>query len=244
MAWKGGCLADPAAEAERRRKIAETLKGHSVSAYIRQAVSRANKGRKATPEMIKKRKESWTPERRREQSLRYLGKPRLNLRGKKLSKERIEQMSRARKGILWTTEQRERLSALYKEKWKDPVYATKRIQQLHSGIGKGHRKPNKPERALEKLLQKLYPGDYRYVGNSKFWVERFNPDFINCNGQKKIIEVFGDYWHNRSDLKARDKRRLATYQKYGYSTLVLWEKEIYTGQAIDKVKKFHEEVLK
>jgi G:T-mismatch repair DNA endonuclease (very short patch repair protein) len=70
------------------------------------------------------------------------------------------------------------------------------------------------------------PNEYKYVGSSDFWIEGLNPDFINCNGQKKIIELFGDYWHNREDSKIRDKKRLKIYKKYGYETLVVWEKEL------------------
>lgn len=51
-------------------------------------------------------------------------------------------------------------------------------------------------------------------------------DFINCNGQKKIIELFGDYWHNRKEVKKRDKKRIKTYAKYGYETLIIWEHEL------------------
>lgn len=86
-------------------------------------------------------------------------------------------------------------------------------------------KPNKPETVLNNLLNVLFPNEYKYVGDFKFWVENFNPDFININGQKKIIEVFG-YYHNLENRKERDKRRLETYSKYGYDTLVIWNSEL------------------
>jgi len=90
-------------------------------------------------------------------------------------------------------------------------------------------KPNKPEKLLNNLLNK----DYKYVGNGKFWIRGFNPDFININGQKKIIELYGDYWHNKLDYKIRDKRRLIEYKKQGYKTLIVWEHEL---KDLDKVK--------
>ncbi|KKM86368.1 hypothetical protein LCGC14_1279690 [marine sediment metagenome] len=99
--------------------------------------------------------------------------------------------------------------------------------------GKYNIKPNKPEKLLNKILQILLPKEYKYVGNFKFWIDCYNPDFINCNGQKKVIELFGDYWHNRKDAKKRDVLRLKAYKKYGYKTLIVWEHEL---KNLNKVK--------
>jgi very-short-patch-repair endonuclease len=96
---------------------------------------------------------------------------------------------------------------------------------------------NNKELIIENLLNSLFPNQYKYVGNFKFWIERYNPDFINCNGQKKIIEFFGDYWHNLPNYKIRDKRRLETYKKYGYDTLVIWENEL------DDLNKLQEKII-
>lgn len=92
---------------------------------------------------------------------------------------------------------------------------------------------NKKEVLLENTINSLYPNDYKYVGNGKIWIDGFNPDFINCNGQKKIIEFFGDYWHNLPGYRERDKRRLKSYRKYGYKSLIIWEHEL---KDINKVK--------
>ncbi|MFH0805971.1 MAG: DUF559 domain-containing protein [Patescibacteria group bacterium] len=72
---------------------------------------------------------------------------------------------------------------------------------------------------------KLFYKKYKFVGNGKYWVTNFNPDFINTKS-KKIIELYGDYWHNKEDVRKRDKLRIPTYKKYGYKTLVIWEKEL------------------
>jgi len=91
--------------------------------------------------------------------------------------------------------------------------------------GKFNISPNKLEKALNKLLKKLLPNEYKFVGNFKFWIDGFCPDFVNINGQKKIIELYGDYWHNREDAKKRDRRRIKAYKQYGYQTLIVWEHE-------------------
>jgi hypothetical protein len=59
-------------------------------------------------------------------------------------------------------------------------------QQIH---------PNKPESIILSILEQLYPNEYRFVGDGKVVIAGKIPDFININGQKKIIELFGDYWH-------------------------------------------------
>ena len=50
--------------------------------------------------------------------------------------------------------------------------------------------------------------------------------FINVNGKKLIIEVFGDYWH-RQNVKPYhvNEGRVDVYAKYGYKTLIIWERE-------------------
>ena len=91
---------------------------------------------------------------------------------------------------------------------------------------KGNQRKTKPEKYLEKILNLIIFNQYKYVGDGKIFIARFVPDFINCNGQKKIIEMYGDYWHNRPEVKKRDKCRIKTYAKYGYKTLIIWEHEL------------------
>ena len=114
-------------------------------------------------------------------------------------------------------------SCANKLKWQNEEYRDKVIKNTLKGL---KLKPNKPEKLLNKLLNNLFPKEYKFVGDGKVILGGFNPDFINCNGQKKIIEMFGDYWHNRKEVIKRDKRRLIAYKKYGYKTLIIWEHEL------------------
>jgi G:T-mismatch repair DNA endonuclease (very short patch repair protein) len=81
--------------------------------------------------------------------------------------------------------------------------------------------PNKPEKKLLKLL----PKSFKYVGNGKVIIKGFNPDFIDIKN-KKIIELFGDYWHNLKNWKQRDNKKINIYKNLGYKVLVIWEKEL------------------
>jgi hypothetical protein len=111
--------------------------------------------------------------------------------------------------------------------------------KLMAKQGKFNIKPNKPEKRMSNLLNILFPKEYKYTGDFKFWVENFNPDFINVNGQKKIIEVYG-YYHTLEDSKKRDKIRLKTYKKYGYNTLVVWISELRDIKKIsNRLLEFH-----
>jgi G:T-mismatch repair DNA endonuclease (very short patch repair protein) len=102
-------------------------------------------------------------------------------------------------------------------------------------------KPNKPEKILINLIQKNNL-PFNYVGDSNFWLRgefgAFNPDFLSKN-PRHIIEVYGDYWHNREDVKKRDIGRIKTYEKYGYKTLVIWEHELKSpSQVLTKIQEF------
>jgi len=86
--------------------------------------------------------------------------------------------------------------------------------------------PNKAEQKLNKIIQEIFKKEYKFVGDGKVIIGGFCPDFINVNGQKKIIELYGDYWHNKKEVIERDNRRVKTYKKYGYKTLIVWEHEL------------------
>ena len=87
---------------------------------------------------------------------------------------------------------------------------------------KNFSRPNKKEEMLNMVLLDLFPGEYKYVGNREFILAGKNPDFLNVNGQKKIIELYGDYWHKGDD----PQERIDLFGQYGYDTLVVWEKEL------------------
>jgi hypothetical protein len=116
----------------------------------------------------------------------------------------------------------------FKELNKDPTFRRKRLKALCQ-------KPTRPERQLMKIIE-AHNLPYKYVGDGSFIIEGFNPDFINTNGKKHIIEVFGRVWHDtlvchwcRTELG-----RIMTYNSYGYKTLVIWDDEMNNEDAIAK----------
>jgi hypothetical protein len=82
-----------------------------------------------------------------------------------------------------------------------------------------------------------------------------NPDWVNVNGQKKVIELFGEMYHDPSRAKwkipyrqtAPGRRR--TFGKFGFSTLIVWSREVYSltrsselpGRLIERIRRFNED---
>lgn len=96
-------------------------------------------------------------------------------------------------------------------------------------------RPTRPEKALGKLLSKLYPNEWVYNGDYSRNVIIGNrvPDFVNVNGRKVVIEVYGRYWHPPED----EPERIAHYAKFGFKCIVLWEDECYDrDKVLEKVR--------
>jgi len=110
---------------------------------------------------------------------------------------------------------KEKISKQVKKLWQNPEWVTMFFNAQHA-------KPNKCETELLKILQTVVPGEYRYVGDGQFILAGKCPDFLNINGQKKLIEFYGDYWHKDDDPQVR----IDLFKKYGYDTLVIWEREL------------------
>jgi G:T-mismatch repair DNA endonuclease (very short patch repair protein) len=113
-----------------------------------------------------------------------------------------------------------------KNLWKDPVYKETRLKLL---IGSSQNSPNKSEIKLGNILNSMFPDEYKYVGNGDTIMGGRIPDFINVNGQKKLIELYGDYWHRNQD----ENIRIDHFKQYGFDTLIIWEHEL---KNIDSLK--------
>lgn len=106
--------------------------------------------------------------------------------------------------------------------WKDPEYRARVI----AGRLK-HRRPTGPEKKLIGLIAK-YRLPYKYTGDGSFIIGGLNPDFVNINGAKVAIDVFGDYWHTiKADKESyNEEGRKKIFADYGWQLIVLWENEV------------------
>jgi len=167
------------------------------------------------------------------------------LTGLKRSKESIERIREGKKGIpcpehvkeylsnlfrgrTFSKEHREKLGIKTKERWNNYTDEEKAncVRKMRTQL-----KPTKLELALSELLSE----EWKYVGDNEVIIGCKNPDFINVNGQKKLIEVFGRYWHTEEDESVRIKH----FKQYGFKTLIIWEEELQNKEdLLVKIEEF------
>lgn len=139
-------------------------------------------------------------------------------------------------------EVKEKMSSSIKKLWQDPGYVSK--QMIARGVS-----PNKPEKFLYEVFQRLFPNQIRYTGDGKdenFIIAGKCPDFTFTDGQKKIIEFFGGWWHGEGRTgvpnEQHEQERIDLFAKHGYQTLVIWEHELENiGTLQDRLLVFTEE---
>jgi dCMP deaminase len=147
-------------------------------------------------------------------------------------------------------------SKIMKNIWNDKnsVYNTIKYRQKLSNRNKSiitkielSLSSNKSEAKLFYILSKCKNNEFIYVGNNpiiKFTFGGKIPDFIDVNN-KKIIELFGDYWHSEKKT-GRNKEleeyvRTSYFESLGYNTLIIWEYELKDeNKLIQKLEKFIE----
>jgi len=140
-------------------------------------------------------------------------------------------------GRLKSEDHRKKLSESLKGRKHSPT----RIQAIIDGLTKSRKKPRamtKPEKLVLGILQILFPSGspFQFAGDRKFWIKMANgryrnPDFV-CESNKKIIEVFGRYWH-RND---KTDEVISQYAECGWKCLIVWDDEI--AGANDRILKF------
>lgn len=181
-------------------------------------------GTKATPETIEKMRQArlgkkQSPETLRKKSEFMKGKPSI-MKGKHHSEEA-----------------KQKISENSKKHWADPEYKDRTVK---SQIRASSRRPTTPEKVVIEMLKEILPNQYQYVGSGhETVINGCNPDFININGQKKVIEVFGDWYHGeRKTGKTHEQEevdKINTYRAFGFDCLIIWEYD--TKKHKDKVAK-------
>ena len=111
---------------------------------------------------------------------------------------------------------------------------------LPERISKAKCKPNNLEKRLISLIE-AHNLPYKYVGDGQVILGGKCPDFINTNGQKIVLEVFGRYWHDpvknpAVKLKQQEDYIVAHYAKYGFKCIILWGEEVQRKSIIRNLK--------
>lgn len=136
----------------------------------------------------------------------------------------------------------EKRSRQGKINWQDPEY-------VKMVLGSLNKPPTKLEKQLGAILDKHFP-EFKYNGDGRLGVTLGGliPDFVNVNGKKQVIEVFGDYWHSPEIIGNNWRRselgRIMIYNSVGWGCLVIWQhelKELTEEQILTKITKFEKE---
>lgn len=112
-------------------------------------------------------------------------------------------------------------------------------------------KPNRQEIQLDKLIQTEFPNQFRLNVDGGTVINDKIPDWISCNGKKKVILFNGLYWHlekiKRKNLinrifytKETEERKLnRSYAELGFEVLHIWEDELKNNREIlNKINNF------
>lgn len=113
--------------------------------------------------------------------------------------------------------------------WKDPQVRERRIKGVLKAL---NRRPTRLEARLIDILERnKLP--YHYTGDGSLIIAGINPDFANCNGAKKVIEIFGIVFHDpdktflpQIPLTQQEEYRKAIYASFGFDCLILWDVEL------------------
>lgn len=157
----------------------------------------------------------------------------------KISKKRIELgLARGEKNPMWSKhhseESKRKNSETHKRLCKNPEHVKKIMSSANI-------RPNGLELYLDYLLQNYFPDEWKYVGDGQEIINGLCPDFINVGGKKKIIELFGDFWHiNRvKTYTDTEEGRKRVFSSSGYDTLIIWDSELKNEQKlIKKIRDF------
>jgi len=87
---------------------------------------------------------------------------------------------------------------------------------------------NGKEIELWEILDRYFPYTYKYVGDFQVRIGKRYPDFININGKKEVVELFGSFWHKPDEIQPTVKY----YERYGFSCLIIWEEELKDVDAL------------
>ena len=127
----------------------------------------------------------------------------------------------------------------FKSGWQNTKKGLAMIKKSRQTMG-GKGSP-KTEETMKKII-KDNNLPFNFVGDGELMVGTKNPDFVYSLDGRKIIEVFGDYWH-RDDIakywhQTEDGCK-SYYEAFGYNILIVWEKELKdTDKVLKRVREF------
>jgi len=110
------------------------------------------------------------------------------------------------------------------------------IETVRKIIKSLNQKPNKTEVYLNSLIQTKVPNTWEFnVETSRYIIDGKVPDWVHLNGEKKVIELFGEPFHEDGSpfgisYRRTEKGTIERYNSSGYECLIIWTKELYKNE--------------
>lgn len=113
----------------------------------------------------------------------------------------------------------------HRQNFLNPQFKEQVVRRLRA---RASCRPNKAEIRLQHILDKCSPNKWQYNGQGRLVIGGFAPDFVNVDGKKALIELFGDYWHTVGARRwdQTELGRIMAYNSLGFRCLVIWEHEL------------------
>lgn len=201
---------------EDRLKIVERVRQHWATLTVAEKHERCRRGCEVVAYMLKGKPQSDIVIKRRVQGM--IGHP--------VSQRAKRKMSAAQKKRWQSADYREQQIIAGKKRWQERDFFEKVLRSRNM-------KPNKSELHLQDILDRHFPGEWKFVGDGQVNLGGQFPDFINVNGKKEVIELFGTYWHSLFDVA----KKKTHYKQYGFVVAIIWEDELKDEIRLVKVFK-------
>jgi len=145
--------------------------------------------------------------------------------GVPMTDEQRNKISKARTGYVVTDETKKAISDGLRKVYSDPIKGP----EIKERLAKSRAKQGSIERSSIELLIQKELEFYRFKENKDFIVNypilNYNVDFL-IPEFSFVVEVDGDYWHNKPGAKEHDHQRDLKLLSIGYNTVRLTETEI------------------
>jgi hypothetical protein len=162
---------------------------------------------------------------------RYFKKHKNYWFGKKLYPSMLEAIYKAHKGIPSPLRGRE-----VSEETKKKISLTLTGRKLSKKHIRNALK-RRPISSLELRVQKVIEDNslpYKFVGNGDFFIGRKNPDFVNINGEKIVVEVYARKHKEefRGGVDKWQEERKRVFAEYGWKTIFIEDRETNKKETI------------
>lgn len=104
-----------------------------------------------------------------------------------------------------------------------PEYRNRRIENVVKGRMK---RPTSYEKKVRAIIDE-HNFPYKYVGDGTFWItsegKHLNPDFVNVNSEKVVIEVFEKFFKDKTfgSVQIYKKERIRLFGNFGWKIIFI-----------------------